>query len=356
MNSITGIHHLYAYEDGDTLTPRMGVSIESGYGLTQYWDIANGCVIDTDFTKHPATLYPQAYSSRQGKVIVPSSTGIQWYYNNTESSASEILDSSGNVKSDFASLFKVGTIESNGQTFPALTIIGNLATADDLTDKYIYFSGQYNGRTFMCQQVITVQATVSNAYTLFISAEGADGTGDDILSDDNDYVKLTPYLQMSGTPVDTDSSMFTWYRFVDGEWSKITSTTNVYEISGGALTIYEAGVDGAEMFKCVCNYNGTEYSATYEITDVHDPYFIDPNGSIAGETIKSGETQVYSPVVYKRSDISSPDTDHDWSFTFTVLANDGSEVAATTTAKTCTLTYDQVLAAGGTSTIIEASC
>ena len=32
--------HLFAYNNGDNITPGMGVQIDPGYGLSQFWDIS----------------------------------------------------------------------------------------------------------------------------------------------------------------------------------------------------------------------------------------------------------------------------------------------------------------------------
>ena len=152
MKSISAIHHLYAYEDGDTITPGMGIQIDAGYGLHQYFNPTTKKVVATDFTEHPALLYPQAYSSKQGKIIVPETVGQQWYYNNISSEGAIIED--GAVKDKWASIFELTTVQSNGSTFPALKIKGNLASENDYTDKYIYYSSTSRGKAFTCQQLI----------------------------------------------------------------------------------------------------------------------------------------------------------------------------------------------------------
>ena len=132
--SLTKVKTLYAYEDGDTITPRMGVQIAAGHGLTQYYDPATKQVTETDFSSYPPVLFPQAWSSKLASIVVPAS-GYQWYYNNISDNAG-ILDSNGNVKPAYSSLFEVTTVTLNNKTFPALRIKGNLVSAQqvDLTD------------------------------------------------------------------------------------------------------------------------------------------------------------------------------------------------------------------------------
>ena len=102
--TLSRIRNLYAYTDGDHIDARMGVQIDAGYGLTQFWDISTGAVTNTDFTQHSPVLYPFPYSSKRGQYVVPETQGQQWYYNNPETDTAGILDANGNVKSAYASL------------------------------------------------------------------------------------------------------------------------------------------------------------------------------------------------------------------------------------------------------------
>ena len=70
----SAIKNLYGFEDGDCITPGMGVQIAAGYGLHQYYNSTTGNVIQTDFTQHNAVLFPQAYSSKTATIVVPSVT------------------------------------------------------------------------------------------------------------------------------------------------------------------------------------------------------------------------------------------------------------------------------------------
>ena len=195
MNNISAIDHLYAFEDGDTITPGMGVrwvNGETGLGLQQYWNPTTGKVIATDFKEHPVMLYPQPYSSKKGAVVLPEANGQQWYYGNISTEGGILQD--GTVKEKFKNLFEVATVEVNGKKFPALKIKDNLATAEDHTDKYIYYSSSYDGKTFVCQQLIPIQQAVGEAYQVLISVEGASGSGDNVLSEDNDWIKFSGSL------------------------------------------------------------------------------------------------------------------------------------------------------------------
>lgn len=356
--NIRQVASLIAYDDGDNITPRMGVSIESGYGLQQYWDEVSKKVIETDFTKHPATLYPQAFSSLLGSVVVPETTGQQWYYNILDSSDAGILEN-GAVKAKFASLFEATTVTINGKTFPALKIKGNLATDADHTDKYIYYKSRWQDKPFTCQQLIPIQAAAGSQYDILLTVEGADGSGDDVLSNDNDWVKYTAFLHRAGEKVSSGVT-FKFYRMSGGSWVAVSHTAGLYEIAtadgSASLKLFNAAVEGVELYKAVLTYNTTDYEKVFEVTDIHDPFYIVPGCSIAGESVKKGETVTYNPQVFDRSTgelaTGSYETSK-WTFKFTFISRKTGKVVSSLTKDT--LTYDNIKAAGGVTVVIEAS-
>ena len=182
MYQLQRIKSLYKYTDGDVIDAGMGVQIDPGYGLVQYWDEQQGKVVNTDFSQHPAILYPFPYSSKRGQYVVPSTQGQQWYYNNPDTDTAGILDETGAVKDAYKALFEVTSVVIGTLTFPALRIKGNLATANDLTDKRIYYKSSYNGKNFTCCQLIPVQTTVGDATDILISVTSADGSGTNVLT------------------------------------------------------------------------------------------------------------------------------------------------------------------------------
>lgn len=346
------VRQLFSYSNGDTITPGMGVQIDAGYGLSQFWDISKGMVTNTDFTQHPATIFPQAYSSMQGKFVVPESGN--WYYGSPSGSPLTFDDSGNCTTAGLASTFKLTTVTQNGLTFPALKIIGNLASESMLTDKCIYYTGTYKDNKFTCQQLITIQVSSADSYDVLLSAQGADGTGDDVLSNDNDWVRLTPMLQRAGTPV-TSGVSYSWQRMVSNNWQNITSQAGVYEIDAAtrSLKVYNAAVEGVENFRCVATCNGKTYYKTREITDVHDPYYI-VDYCTCTDSVKEGETATFTPKVMDRAS-NQVDTAHAWTFLYTTVKLPSGEVVKFGTGSSYSLTYDDIQNAGGqTSTRIEA--
>lgn len=356
MNSISKIKHLFAYEDGDTITPKMGVQIEAGYALQQFYDANTGNVTQTDFTKHPAVLFPQAWSSKKAKTIVPSTTGQQWYYNNISDNAG-ILDANGTVKSAYASLFETTTVTVNGSQFPALKIKGNLVSSQnkDFTDKYIYYVGTYEGKQFTCQQLIPVRAAAKDALELLIQARGADGIiGDDLLSSDNDYVEYTAYLQQSGNNV--TGATFAFEHMEDGVWKKVTHNAGICEVGANTLKLYDAAIDGTDLYRCVATYNGESYYATMTPSDITDPYYIIDGCNISGDTIEQGQTATFNPRVYSRNNEAEDEdvtTKEGWKFSYTIIRRQDGTVITDITVNS--LTYDNISAKGGVSVRIQAT-
>lgn len=348
-STFTAIDHLYAFEDGDVLTPAMGVSWvkpeDVGYGLQQYWNPTINAVIETDFKQHPVLLFPRPYSSKMGSIVVPESEGQQWYYGNI-SDEGGILQN-GKVKEKFVELFEVTTIELNKKVFPALKIKGNLATAADHTDKYIYYKSSWQGKQFTCQQLIPIMEAVGESYKVNISYVGQDGSGDNVLSNNNDWCKMVPTLQRSGDPVKSDAT-YKWQRIVNNVWQDITAVAKVYEFEGNNLKVYNAAVEGVEVFRCEVTYSGKKYYGVAEVTDEHDPYYIIHGRSQASNAVAVGSTVTYNPRVIERA-TGNVVTGFTFSFTFT---NEQGEVLKDVTERN--LTYDVISKYGGIAVRIEA--
>ena len=341
--NIYQVRDIYAYADGDCIMPSMGVSIDSGYSLTQYWNVQEEKVVNTDFTQHNAKLFPQAFSSNGGKVIVPESG--EWFYNSTTVPALK-FDSSGNCTTPGCTgLFKLTTISVNGQTQPCLVICGNLATKTDLTSKMIYYVGKYDDMTFTCQQEITVVTAMADSYDVIVSAEGPGGvSGDNVITNDSDYVIFRPYMLRGGVQV--SGATFTWERLANGAWSAVTHKSGEVEISAdGSIKIYEKAVYGVEYFRVTAAYGASvTVKKVVNVSDTQDPYYLLDGCSTSGE-VKSGTSAVFKPQVYVRS-TNVPDTANDWKYAFTVTSSDSGDVLMTANT-TLTLTYAQIRGYGG---------
>lgn len=329
-NVYSAVQQLFAYEDGDTITPGMGIAWvngEVGLGLSQYWNPSlnggAGGVVATSFADHPVLLYPQPFSSREGKIVV-ADTG-SWYLNNI----------SDDAKISASDIFEITTVVKNKATFPALKIKGELAKAADINDKTIYYVGSYDNKTFVCAQLIPVQTAVDDQYKVEIAVEGADGQGDNVISEDNDWIKLTPVLNRTGQAVTGDMT-YEWQRFLSGAWKTVTNVASVTELTGSVLKLYDPAVEGVELYRCLVNYNGKEYYGVQEVRDQHDPYYIDMGSSCPSGAVQVGETVTYNPVVRERA---TGDVQSGWSFEYFFTDKDGNSVDGVTEK---TITYENV--------------
>ena len=334
--NIYNIRELYAYADGDCITPTMGVSIDAGYALAQYWNTTEGKIVNTDFSVHNAKLYPQGYSSLEGKVVVPESG--TWHIGSPSSNALT-FDASGKcTTSGYTSKFKLSTIVVNSVTLPCLVICGNLASATDLTTKHIYFVGHYNGLQFTCHQEITVQIAMADAYDIIVSVEGNSGSGDTVIDNDTDYVQMSPYLIRGG--VNVAGATYKWEKLTEGAWKAITHTAGLTEISGnGVLKVFEAAVEGLEYFRVTATLGTTVVRKVVDISDTHDTYYLD-DGCSTSAGVKTGETVTFNPKVYLRKP-NVPDTNHNWKFAFTVINGKTGDVLMTANTS-LRLTYDTI--------------
>lgn len=313
MSTIHKIKHFYSFEDGDTITPGMGVKIDTGFGLQEYIDPNSGEVIATKFKEHNATLFPQPYSSKKGAMIVPETEGQQWYYN-VISDEGAIL-SNGKVKDTFADRFAVGTVEMNGNTFPALIIKGQLSSLQNPNDKYIYYVSSYQGRQFTCQKLIQVQKALGEACQVLISVEGASGYGDEVLSNDNDWILYTVNLQRTGVSI-TSGVTVKFQKLVGSTWQDCKTIEGDIEIGSNTMKLYDAAVDGSEQYRGEVTYNERKYYGLMNPTDEHDPFYIEDGCNIAGDAVRDEETVTFNPVVYERS---TGEVSTGWAFTYTLF-------------------------------------
>lgn len=355
---ISRIRNLYKYEDGDQIEARMGYQIDAGYGLTQYWDVQQNKVVNTDFTQHPVTLYPYPYSSKRGQYVVPSTQGQQWYYNNPESETAGILNESGNVKSAYAHLFEKVTpgITVGGATFPALRIKGNLCSASDLTDKHIYYKSVYNGKPFTCSLLIPVQTTVGNAKEVLISIVTKDGSGSTVLDGTNEWIQLTASLQRAGSTI--SGATYQWQKLVSGTWQNVTNNTGVIEVNNATpniIKVYTTAIDSEDIFRVAVTHEGEPIYKTQALQDFSDIYYIFEGCSQAGDAVEQGVNVSFNPVVYKRPDCI-PDTDYTWNFSFLLLNMiSGAQVGSASTTVPFVVPYSTLEQEEGVTVVITAS-
>ena len=346
MNTLSAIDHIYSFDDGDTLTPAMGivwVNGETDLGLQQYYNPSTGKVVATDFTKHPALIHPKPYSTKRGDIVVPETAGQQFYIGSLTDEGGILQD--GKVKDVWKDYFELTTVTANGKTFPALKIKGNL-TDKYKSDKYIYYKSSYRAMEVICSQLIPIMASAGDSFKVLINCTGADGSGDNVLSNDNDWVQFTANLQRAG--IDVDGAAYQWQRNESGTWKDMVTIADMQEVNGQTLKLHNAGVEGAELFRCLAKYSNQTYIGTAEATDIHDPFYIDIGRSLPSQSVKTGQTVTYNPKVYDRS---TGELSTGWSFIFSFTDNAGNAVTDVTEK---TLTYDNIEKHSGLAVRIEA--
>lgn len=357
----SAVHHFYAFQDGDVLSDNMGVIIDEGYGLKQYWDAAAEKVTNTDFTKHPATLFPEPYSAQYGAIIVPEDAGSGWYYNNDQSAAAVItFDANGKSTGVFVGLFEKTTVSMNGKVFPALKIVGNLATKEDHTDKTIYYKSTYRNRQVTCHKVIPIVESAGSSYEVNLSVLGQDGAGDNVLTNDNDWVKYTAILKNAGIDVTSDLT-FAFQKLQVGNWVDLINKSGLVEISinsaSATIKLFNAAVEGIELYRCVITHDSIQYIKTFEVTDTHDPFYIVDGCNIQGESVAAGQSVTFDPKIYDRSTNELATGSYataNWLFEFSFVNSKTGALISGITKNS--LDYDKIVTnGGGIATVIEAS-
>ena len=175
-----------------------------------------------------------------------------------------------------------------------------------------------------------------------MSIEGDSGSGDTVINDDTEYVRMSPYLIRGG--VNVAGATYKWEKLTEGAWKAITHTAGFTEISGnGVLKVFEAAVEGLEYFRVTATLGTTVVRKVIDIADTHDPYYLD-DGCSTSAGVKTGETVTFNPKVYVRS-TNLPDTQHNWKFAFTVTDAKSGDVLMTANTS-LKITYDYIKSSG----------
>ncbi len=353
--NISAIDTLEAIVDGDTIVPVMNYVLPSGVGRTQYYNPSTGvCTPDYSKSGNQITLYPGFYSSNQGRYVVPDMGNVQWYLDNPDSDSAAILDgANGNVKAAYSSLFAKTTFTVNGQTFPALKIIGNLASADSLNDVVIYFKSTYGGITVSCHGDISIKESVGSLFDILINCVNEDGVNDTVIDNDSEYLVLTQTLQDSGADV-VASGSYSWMRSTASGLVAVTHVAGVSELgdSGKRLKLYDGAIGGTEEYFACVVHNGTTYRKGIQVSDTHDPYYINIGRSAASNLVKRSETVTYTPQVLARS---SRTVQSGWSFSFTLRDNNGDTVRSASNTTSFSVTGEELAERGQMSVQITAT-
>ncbi len=190
------------------------------------------------------------------------------------------------------------TYTVNNKTYPALKIIGNLASAGSLNDAVIYFKGTFNGMEVTCHGDIGVKESVGNLFDILINCVNEDGVNDTVIDNDSEYLVLTASLQDSGATVQA-SGAWSWLRATAAGLVAVTHTAGVTELSNGnrTLKLYDPAVEGTEEYFASVVHNSVTHRKGIQVSDTHDPFYINIGRSTPSNMVKEGDTVVYRPSV-----------------------------------------------------------
>lgn len=352
---ISAIDTLEAIVDGDTIVPGMNFVLPSGVGKTQYYNPSTKvCTPDYSKTANQITLYPSCYSSSSGKFIVPDANNVMWYMDDPNSASAQILTAKGGAVADkYKTLFQKTTYTVNNQTFPALKIIGNLASASSLNDVVIYFKSTFNDMEITCHGDIGIKESVGSLFDILINSVNEDGVNDTVIDNDSEYLTLTAALQDSGVTV-AATGAWSWMKATASGLTSVTHKAGVTELSNSnkTLKLYEGAVEGTEEYFACVVHNGVTYRKGIQVSDTHDPYYINIGRSQASNMVKESDTVTYTPQVLARS---SRAVQSGWTFSFTLRDNKGNTVRTAANVKTFQVTGAEVHEKGGLNIHITAS-
>jgi hypothetical protein len=344
MSQISAIDTLECVVDGDTIVPRMAFVMGAGVGTTQYYNpTTKVCSPDYTDTNTQIMLYPCCYSSNAGKYVVPTEGTERWYFNNPDSSEALIVDpDTGNVKEKYKNYFtnlddngNKLTYTVNGQTFPALKIIGNLAGENSINsynqDVAIYFKGEINGVSTTCHGDIAIRETVGNVYDIVLSCVNEGGHPDTVIDSDSETLEITADLQLNGASI--QAGAWSWKKASAGNLIDIVTKGDLVKgvvgvtvsNDGKTITLTEAAIDSTEQFYAVATLDGNTYTKGIEVCDTHDPYYIEMGRSTASNLIRATETVTYTPQVLARA---SRTTQTNWTFSYAILDYNGSTIVS----------------------------
>ena len=102
---------------------------ETDLGLQQYYNPSTGKVMVTDFTKHPALIYPKPYSTKRGDIVVSETAGQQFYIG---SLTDEMIRSSDFSNARFVRNFFESTCSKSIMRSQMEEQAGQIITAGDL--------------------------------------------------------------------------------------------------------------------------------------------------------------------------------------------------------------------------------
>lgn len=343
MSTVKGQTTIKYVKQGDTLT----CSLRSTFPLTQF--ITNGTeVVSPSFATNQPCIYPVIRSSLTATRVSPLTSGVAWAYNGTTLS----FDSSGysTAVGDLAA----GTFYSAWKTIdslsvPTLTILEEIASADNVDSDYITFQATVNtgfSTTVSASIEITITQTDGEACLSYISVDNGG-----VIDDDNTSLTAKAHMLIGGTEM-SSSVTYVWYKMVvtdgvDG-WVATGKTSQ-------SITISASDVATSELYKCVTTYGEKSSEAILEVSDETDALIIyanptDGSGNTVADEVSDSQTSVtYVPTVVSRS---SQTEQSGFTFYYLLTNTSGTTIASQDGGSSFVVTLEHAVTAGGDLTLI----
>lgn len=284
MSSISNRFYITALEDGTTLHGNLAVE----GSLSQAW---NGTTAVPDWTI--AVNQPIIYLTLlSGGTLVEPSNEFKWYYNGEELTGGDTR---------FQMTTKTVTYGTQTATMPALKIVDNLASSDNVDVDLITFEGSYiingTGITFSATAQIRISVITASGFLGVINFHNGIS---DITSKGQAIVAYGQLYSPDGT---VENPISTWWYI-----NESTTPTSGSMIQGhaNAFQVGEAQVVDHATLRCEF-YKGASllYTAYASVDDMQDPEFMyvqynGNNGNAA--SLRRGETASFQIWVGTRTD------------------------------------------------------
>jgi hypothetical protein len=337
MSTVKGSATIVFVRQGDTIN----TSLRSTKPLEQYLKKGTSAVTP-DWTQaaNQPTIYPVVRSSLTDSRIEPESGTEEWKYNGT------VIPFTGNLSTVMGSIpagtFKKESKKVDGDTtVPTLTILKNLASADNINADVIEFSAicDTGFRSAISASIdIRIEEVEGDPYIGYISVN--DGG---VIDGDTSSLTLTATLARGGQDITTGVT-YKWYKANRNSWTDINKTTK-------AITVTAVDIDTQELYKCEFFISGNSTgSACLPVYDESDPLVVVPNPDGDEEISSAHPLVTYYPQVCKRGDTSmTPVAGFTFSYRLTnssyaqIAAGEGGNFA---------VTYAHGVAARGNMTLI----
>lgn len=289
MSTISNRFYVTALEDGTTLHG----NLVSDKSLSQSWN-GTSAVPDWTVAADQPTIYLTLLS---GNTLVQPSSTFTWYYNNTPITISDTR---------FQITTKSVTYGGQTKAMPALKIVDNLASSDNVDVDIIRFSGSYIIDTaeiaFSADAQIRISTITSGSYMGVVNF--VNGISD-ITTLDQTIVMYGVLYTSEGR--DTGGYTTKWYlnnSVTPTSGTTIGSYTNAFQLS--AAQVVDHATVRCEFYKG----NELKYTAYAGVDDMQDPEFmyiqtgVSANNTANGNaaSLRKGEKVYFNVWVGSRDD------------------------------------------------------